>query len=93
MRLLIHLPFCSVQYGRPAMPFDGILIASRIMVAKEASTCIQQYAHQRKNVFFSHCISIGDDAKKLLVEAPGVDHVDHWENTYTGVAGGVITVK
>eukprot|EP00002_Diphylleia_rotans_P033397 TRINITY_DN709_c0_g1_i3.p1 TRINITY_DN709_c0_g1~~TRINITY_DN709_c0_g1_i3.p1 ORF type:complete len:4344 (-),score=1082.54 TRINITY_DN709_c0_g1_i3:153-13184(-) len=28
----------STQYGYPPMPFDGILVASRVMVAKEAAT-------------------------------------------------------
>jgi len=28
----------SSEFGYPAMPFDGVLLASRIMVAKEALT-------------------------------------------------------
>jgi fatty acid synthase subunit alpha len=27
------------HYGKPDMPFDGILVASRVMVAREAATC------------------------------------------------------
>jgi fatty acid synthase subunit beta len=28
----------SVRFGRPAMPFDGVLLGSRMMVAREART-------------------------------------------------------
>ncbi|KAJ5975180.1 hypothetical protein N7481_008887 [Penicillium waksmanii] len=61
----------SGKFGYPAMPFDGCLFASRVMVAKEA--------HTSKN------------AKKAIVDAPGVDD-EEWEKTYKGATGGVITV-
>ncbi|KAE8442931.1 hypothetical protein EG329_002535 [Mollisiaceae sp. DMI_Dod_QoI] len=55
----------------PLMPFDGVLLGSRMMVAREAHTSLQ--------------------AKELIYEAPGVADED-WEKTYSGEAGGVITV-
>ena len=60
------------KYGYPAMPFDGCLFGSRMMVAKEAYT--------------------SPNAKKAIVDAPGVDDAD-WEKTYKGPVGGVITVR
>ena len=58
------------KYGRCSMPIDGVLLGSRMMVAKEAHTSPQ--------------------SKKLIIEAAGSDG---WERTYTGEAGGVITVQ
>jgi fatty acid synthase subunit beta len=62
----------AMKYGRPCMPFDGILVASRLMAAKEAST--------------------SPAIKSMLAATPGVQNEDDWEGTYTGGAGGVITV-
>lgn len=55
------------------MPYDAILIASRVMVAKEANTSLE--------------------AKKLLVNTPGIESEEEWENSYHTSAGGIITVK
>ncbi|RDW58716.1 fatty acid synthase subunit beta [Coleophoma cylindrospora] len=62
----------SLKLGHPAMPFDGCLLGSRVMTAREAQTA--------------------DAAKKAIAEAEGVEN-QHWEKTYQGVAGGVITVR
>ncbi|KAJ5813858.1 beta subunit of fatty acid synthase [Penicillium pulvis] len=62
----------SKQFGYPAMPSDGVLLGSRLMVCREAHTSLQ--------------------VKKLICDTPGVGDSD-WERTYTGNAGGVITVK
>lgn len=61
------------QFGKPAMPCDGVLLGSRMMVAREAHTSPQ--------------------AKKLLVQAPGVGDKD-WEGTYSkdGAKCGILTV-
>lgn len=61
----------STKYSYPPMPYDGFLMGSRCMVAKETFT--------------------SPDAKKAIVEAPGVEDKD-WEKTYKGPTGGVITV-
>ncbi|KAI0871151.1 enoyl reductase domain of FAS1 [Hypoxylon argillaceum] len=63
----------AVQFGRPAMPCDGVLMGSRMMVAREAHTSPQ--------------------AKRLLVQAPGVEDKD-WEDTYSkdGKKCGILTV-
>ncbi|KKK23050.1 hypothetical protein ARAM_004826 [Aspergillus rambellii] len=62
----------SAQMGHPPMPFDGILLGSRMMVAKEAGT--------------------SPAVRTIIGNVPGVpDH--EWEKTYTGSAGGVISVK
>ena len=63
----------SESFGRPCMPFDAILLGSRMMVSKEASTSIE--------------------VKQMLVKTPGVKRQESWEKSYTGIAGGVITVK
>lgn len=55
------------------MPVDGILLASRVMVAEEAATATS--------------------VKQLLVETPGVVAHGAWEESYTGEAGGILTVK
>jgi len=62
----------SKKFGFSAMPFDAILIASRVMVCKEAATAIE--------------------AKELLVSISGVSADSSWEESYEGVAGGIITV-
>jgi fatty acid synthase subunit beta len=62
----------SKKYKRPSMPCDAILIASRVMVAKEAAT--------------------EDDVKKLIVACAGVVDEKEWEQSYDGVAGGILTV-
>ncbi|KAL4919047.1 acyl transferase domain-containing protein [Aspergillus aurantiobrunneus] len=61
----------SKAMGHPAMPFDGILLGSRMMVAKEAHTSLA--------------------VRKIITATPGVPDSE-WEKTYTGPAGGVITV-
>ncbi|KAL3435967.1 acyl transferase domain-containing protein [Aspergillus tetrazonus] len=61
----------SVAMGHPAMPFDGILLGSRMMVAKEAHT--------------------SPAVRRIIAATPGVSDSE-WENTYSGPAGGVITV-
>ncbi|KAJ5998172.1 beta subunit of fatty acid synthase [Penicillium canescens] len=62
----------SKQLGYPMMPFDGVLLGSRLMVCREAHTSPQ--------------------VKQLICHTPGVAD-GGWEQTYTGGAGGVITVK
>ncbi|KAL5357217.1 acyl transferase domain-containing protein [Aspergillus floccosus] len=62
----------SQPLGYPAMPFDGVLLGSRMMVCSEAHTSPQ--------------------AKQLIYSAPGVRDQE-WERSYSGIAGGVITVK
>ncbi|GAB9476399.1 Fatty acid synthase subunit alpha, partial [Globisporangium polare] len=54
------------------MPVDGILLGSRVMVAKEAATA--------------------EEVKQLLVATPGIESELEWEQSYTGVAGGIVTV-
>jgi fatty acid synthase subunit beta len=54
------------------MPVDGILLGSRVMVAKEAATA--------------------EEVKQLLVATPGIESELEWEQSYTGVVGGVVTV-
>jgi len=61
----------STIYGYAPMPYDGILMGSRIMVAKEALT--------------------SDEVKELIVKTQGVTD-EHWEKSYDGDAGGVVTV-
>ncbi|CBF82821.1 hypothetical protein AN3381.2 [Aspergillus nidulans FGSC A4] len=61
----------SVAMGHPAMPFDGILLGSRMMVAKEAHT--------------------SPAVRRIIAATPGVSDSE-WEKTYSGPAGGVITV-
>ncbi|KAL4945594.1 acyl transferase domain-containing protein [Aspergillus oleicola] len=61
----------SIELGHPAMPFDGILLGSRMMVAKEAHT--------------------SPAVRSIITATPGVPDIE-WERTYTGPAGGVITV-
>ncbi|KAI0096024.1 enoyl reductase domain of FAS1 [Nemania sp. FL0031] len=63
----------AVRFGRPAMPCDGVLLGSRMMVAREAHTSPQ--------------------AKRLLVQAPGVEDND-WEGSYKKDGGkcGILTV-
>lgn len=63
----------SVPLGHAAMPYDGVLIGSRVMVSKEAATA--------------------REAKELLVQTPGVEKEALWEQSYEGIAGGVITVR
>ncbi|KAJ2462759.1 fatty acid synthase alpha subunit Lsd1, partial [Coemansia sp. RSA 2320] len=53
------------------MPFDGCLLGSRVMVAKEGAA--------------------SDAVKAAIVAAPGVDDSE-WEKTYSGPAGGIVTV-
>jgi enoyl reductase-like protein/3-oxoacyl-ACP reductase-like protein/acyl dehydratase len=70
------LPYLTGEWSRalgyPSMPVDGVLLASRLMVAREAST--------------------SPDAKRLIVEAPGISDESAWEQSYKGEAGGVSTV-
>uniref|UniRef100_K3WEQ6 Fatty acid synthase subunit alpha n=1 Tax=Globisporangium ultimum (strain ATCC 200006 / CBS 805.95 / DAOM BR144) TaxID=431595 RepID=K3WEQ6_GLOUD len=54
------------------MPVDGILLGSRVMVAKEAATA--------------------QEVKQLLVDTPGIESELEWEQSYTGVVGGIVTV-
>ncbi|KAL4907692.1 hypothetical protein BDW74DRAFT_189141 [Aspergillus multicolor] len=61
----------SSAIGRPAMPFDGILLGSRMMIAKEAHT--------------------SPAVRRIIAATPGVSDSE-WEKTYSGPAGGVITV-
>lgn len=63
----------SVAFGYAAMPFDGVLVGSRVMVSKEAATA--------------------REAKELLVQTPGIEKEAHWEQSYEGIAGGVLTVR
>lgn len=62
-------------YFAAKMPFDAVLLGSRMMVAAEAATA--------------------PEVKKLLVDTPGVRRSDEkqWEQSYDGVAGGVLTVR
>ncbi|KAJ5689024.1 fatty acid synthase subunit beta [Penicillium macrosclerotiorum] len=62
----------SRHFGYPEMPFDGVLLGSRLMVCREAHTSPQ--------------------VKKLICDTPGVED-SGWERTYSGSAGGVITVR
>ncbi|KAI9376434.1 acyl transferase domain-containing protein [Aspergillus egyptiacus] len=62
----------SVTRGHPLMPFDGVLLGSRMMVAEEAHTSTA--------------------VRKVIVNTPGLPDQE-WERTYTGVSGGLITVK
>ncbi|PWY77010.1 fatty acid synthase beta subunit [Aspergillus heteromorphus CBS 117.55] len=62
----------SLEFGYPCMPFDGVLLGSRLMVAREAHT--------------SHAV------KEIISNTPGVKDSE-WEKTYSGPAGGVITVQ
>ena len=55
------------------LPFDGVLLASRMMVAAEAATSYE--------------------VKQLLVATPGITDQAQWEASYTGEAGGILTVK
>ena len=59
------------RFGYPQMPFDGIMLGSRMMVAKEAHTSLE--------------------AKKLIVDAPGVEDPE-WLSTLDKPAGGVISI-
>ncbi|KAL4974120.1 acyl transferase domain-containing protein [Aspergillus desertorum] len=61
----------STAMGHPAMPFDGILLGSRMMVAREAHT--------------------SPAVRRIITATPGVSDSE-WEKTYSGPAGGVITV-
>ncbi|KAL5049031.1 hypothetical protein BDW71DRAFT_217703 [Aspergillus fruticulosus] len=61
----------STEMGHPAMPFDGILLGSRMMVAKEAHT--------------------SPAVRRIITATPGVSDSE-WERTFSGPAGGVITV-
>ncbi|KAL2823455.1 acyl transferase domain-containing protein [Aspergillus cavernicola] len=62
----------SVPLGHPPMPFDGVLLGSRMMVANEAHT--------------------SPAVRRKIAAIPGVSDKE-WERTYTGAAGGVITVN
>ncbi|KAL4917419.1 acyl transferase domain-containing protein [Aspergillus aurantiobrunneus] len=64
----------SRNLGFAAMPFDGILLGSRMMVAREARTSLA--------------------AKRLIVEAPGIDDDDSgtWTRSEHEAVGGVISV-
>lgn len=62
----------STAMGCPAMPFDGILLGSRMMVATEAHTSLA--------------------ARRIIASTPGVPDAE-WEKTYTGPAGGLVTVR
>ena len=62
----------SESLGYARMPFDGMLLGSRMMVAKEAHTSPQ--------------------VKSLIVSTPGTPESD-WHRTYSGPAGGVVTVR
>ncbi|KAL6235076.1 hypothetical protein BDW75DRAFT_240471 [Aspergillus navahoensis] len=61
----------STAMGHPAMPFDGILLGSRMMVAKEAHT--------------------SPAVRRIITATPGVSD-NEWEKTFSGPAGGVVTV-
>ena len=62
----------ALQFGRPRMPADGVLLGARMTATKESRTCEQ--------------------AKDLIVAAPGVVDQKDWEQSYKGDAGGVMTV-
>ncbi|PWY71388.1 fatty acid synthase beta subunit [Aspergillus eucalypticola CBS 122712] len=62
----------SLPLGYPRMPFDGVLLGSRLMVAREAHT--------------------SSSVKDIIFRTPGVPDCD-WEKTYSGPAGGIITVQ
>ncbi|OJZ81593.1 hypothetical protein ASPFODRAFT_172538 [Aspergillus luchuensis CBS 106.47] len=62
----------SLPLGYPCMPFDGVLLGSRLMVAREAHT--------------------SSSVKDIIFRTPGVPDCD-WEKTYSGPAGGIITVQ
>ncbi|RUP46910.1 fatty acid synthase [Jimgerdemannia flammicorona] len=62
----------ALKFDYPSMPFDGVLFASRMMVAKEGLA--------------------SEAAKQAIADAPGVDD-SQWEKTYSGPAGGVMTVR
>ncbi|TAQ84673.1 hypothetical protein B7494_g7011 [Chlorociboria aeruginascens] len=62
----------SESLGYAKMPFDGILLGSRMMAAKEAHTSPQ--------------------AKALIIQTEGTGDSE-WHKSYTGSAGGVITVN
>ncbi|KAL3469429.1 acyl transferase domain-containing protein [Aspergillus californicus] len=61
----------STTLGHPAMPFDGVLLGSRMMTAKEAHT--------------------SSDVRGIITAIAGVPD-EEWERTYSGPAGGVMTV-
>eukprot|EP00656_Telonema_subtile_P006955 TRINITY_DN1323_c0_g1_i1.p1 TRINITY_DN1323_c0_g1~~TRINITY_DN1323_c0_g1_i1.p1 ORF type:complete len:695 (+),score=199.55 TRINITY_DN1323_c0_g1_i1:97-2181(+) len=63
----------SVQRALPAMPFDGVLMGSRVMVSAECE--------------------LATPAKELVVACPGVEHELDWEQSYDGLAGGIVTVN
>ncbi|KAJ2472202.1 fatty acid synthase alpha subunit Lsd1 [Coemansia sp. RSA 2322] len=69
------LPYLTGDWSRrfdcAPMPFDGCLLGSRVMVAKEGAA--------------------SDAVKAAIVAAPGVDDSE-WEKTYSGPAGGIVTV-
>ncbi|GKZ29581.1 putative PKS/NRPS-like protein biosynthetic cluster [Aspergillus brasiliensis] len=62
----------SLPLGYPCMPFDGVLLGSRMMVAQEAHT--------------------SSAVKGIILKTPGVPDCE-WEKTYSGPAGGIITVQ
>ncbi|GKZ68440.1 putative PKS/NRPS-like protein biosynthetic cluster [Aspergillus niger] len=62
----------SLPFGYPCMPFDGVLLGSRLMVAREAHT--------------------SSAVREIIFKTPGVPDWE-WEKTYSGPAGGVITVQ
>lgn len=65
----------SMARGFSRMPVDAVLVASRVMAAKEAQTA--------------------QAVKQMLVKTEGLLEVDQhkWEDSYDGVAGGIISIK
>ncbi|KAK6099024.1 fatty acid synthase alpha subunit Lsd1 [Batrachochytrium dendrobatidis] len=63
----------SIKFDYAPMPFDGILLGTRVMVAQESLA--------------------SRGVKELMVNAKGITDESHWEKTYKGETGGIITVK
>ncbi|KAJ2655345.1 fatty acid synthase alpha subunit Lsd1 [Coemansia sp. RSA 1200] len=70
------LPYLTGSWGllfnRPYMPFDGIMVCSRIMTARESR--------------------MHDEAKQLIIKAPGIDPYDMLALFGNEPTGGIVSV-
>ncbi|KAJ2524911.1 fatty acid synthase alpha subunit Lsd1 [Coemansia sp. RSA 2049] len=70
------LPYLTGSWGllfnRPYMPFDGVMVCSRIMAARESR--------------------MHDEAKQLIIKAPGIDPYDMLALFGSEPAGGIVSV-
>jgi len=86
----------SIPFGYAPMPFDGVMMGSRVMVAKECPTADAVKEMIAKTPGLKDTIQLPSAPTKPAPAAGGkgaaVPKLSSWEDSFEGEAGGILTV-